>query len=653
MLCRIVLGGLILISSVLPLAHAQDKTQVPVEAFVEREQFSMPRLSPDGKHIAVNVRILRGEREVPTLTVYSLPELTVMSRLILPGFEVPINFFWASNSRLVIRKGIEVGDREPPQATGEIIAADLDGTKVEYLFGYKNISSARKGERYGNDYALGLISHIPESYNGTVLVSTHEWRRPRTNLLEINTLNGARHSVADIGMPDLDFLHQADGLARFAFGHDDKNELALFRFYEQEKEWKRVDNNKLGYEYEPLSFTADSQFFYLKHSIQGEPNKLYREHLASGERVLLGGDANGDISLLEYSSWPREPFAFTTAVGALKATYINKNSRDAKLHQTLSASFPDAYVHFINFSDDGKKLLFYVFSDRDPGAYYLFDRDTGKADLLFANLKGIDPDRMAVRKPIELKARDGFTLTGYLTAPANPSHKPLPLVLLPHGGPFGVQDTWSFDSDAQFLASRGYAVLQVNFRGSNGRGVAFRDAGMRQFGGKMIDDLIDGVKWASTQAEIDGKRVCVFGASYGGYAAMMVPVKAPNLVKCAIGYAGLYDLAGRYDQEGIKGETRMLNWLNIFMGSDLQKLVAESPINLADKVKVPVFLVHGNKDKRTELAQAEVMREALRKAGNEPQWMMVKNEGHGFYDSEHRKEFYLKLDAFLKKHIGD
>lgn len=634
-------------------AFAQNIAQVPVDAFVEKNQFTMPRLSPDGKHIAVSVRLMRGDREVPTLTVFSLPELNVVSRLILPGYEVPVNFMWSSNSRLVINKGIEVGDREPPQATGEIIAADLDGTKVEYLFGYKNISNSKRGERYGNDYAVGLVSHIPESYDGTIMVGTHEWRRPRTNLIQINTMNGVRHAVADIPLPDLDFVHQNDGLARFAYGRDDDNRVALFRYSDQDKQWNRVENSRLGFDYVPLGFSSDNQFFFLKFSEKGEASRLYREHLQSGERVLLGGDAIGDVSTIEYSSWPSEPFAFTSAVGAKKAIYINKNSRDAKLHQTLSASFPDAYVHFINFSDDAKKLLFYVSSDRDPGAYYLFDRDTGKADLLFANLKGIDPDLMAVRKPIEFKARDGMLITGYLTAPNSTDGRKLPLILLPHGGPIGIRDNWSFDADAQFLANRGYAVLQVNFRGSSGRGTAFQMAGARGFGGVMIDDLIDGLKWAGTQPSIDAKRSCVFGASYGGYAAMMVPIKAPNLVKCAVGYAGLYDLVGRFSQDGIKGDTQLTNWLRTFMGDDMQKLAAESPINLADRIKVPVFLVHGNKDKRTELAQAEVMRETLKKTGNEPDWLMTKNEGHGFYDSEHRKEFYLKLEAFLKKHIGN
>jgi dipeptidyl aminopeptidase/acylaminoacyl peptidase len=355
---------------------------------------------------------------------------------------------------------------------------------------------------------------------------------------------------------------------------------------------------------------------------------------------------------MEYTARPSVPFAVTTLIGIPKARYLDENAPDAVLHKTLSASFPDAYVHFINFTDDGQKLLFGVSSDRDPGSYYLYDKKTGKAELLMENMPGIDPAQMAERKPIQFAARDGLQITGYLTLPNNPGKKKLPLVLLPHGGPFGVLDTWYFDSDAQFLASRGYAVLQVNYRGSDERGPRFKQAGYRQWGGKLIDDLIDGVKWTTARPDIDGARVCVYGASYGGYAAMMVAVREPSMFKCAVGYSGQYDLPDIYTQEGVKGNAHATAFFAKTLGDDHAQLVANSPTHLADKLKLPILMTHGDKDKTTPLPQAEMMRDALTKAGNPPEWSMVKREGHGFYDPGHRKEFYLRLEAFLAKHIG-
>jgi dipeptidyl aminopeptidase/acylaminoacyl peptidase len=275
-----------------------------------------------------------------------------------------------------------------------------------------------------------------------------------------------------------------------------------------------------------------------------------------------------------------------------------------------------------------------------------------KAELLFANMPRIEAEQMAERKPVTFKARDGLALSAYLTLPNNPGGNKLPMVLLPHGGPFGLYDEWHFDTDAQFLASRGYAVLQVNFRGSGGRGLGFEHAGYRQWGGKIMDDLADGVKWATARADIDAGRVCVYGASFGGYAALMLPVREPAMFKCSVGYAGRYDLVTKYDQKGIKGDTRLTNFLVTTMGDDPAVLAANSPTNLAAQIELPVLLVHGGNDKTTVLDQAEAMRDALVKAGRPPEWMLVDREGHGFYDSEHRKEFYQRLEAFLARHIG-
>ncbi|MBY0572546.1 MAG: S9 family peptidase, partial [Undibacterium sp.] len=218
--------------------------------------------------------------------------------------------------------------------------------------------------------------------------------------------------------------------------------------------------------------------------------------------------------------------------------------------------------------------------------------------------------------------------------------------------PFNVSDNWYFDDDAQFLASRGYAVLQVNYRGSSGRGMNYVSAGWKEWGGKIINDLIDGVKWANTQEGIDPERTCTFGASFGGYASFMLAIKEPTLFKCAVGYAGIYDLASIYTQEKEKASTKTTHYFEKTMGNDPLELAKISPSHHADQIKIPVMMVHGGKDKTTELAQAEDMRDALIKAGNPPDWTYVRSEGHGFYDSENRKNFYLKLEAFLKKHLG-
>ena len=632
-------------------AHAADAL-VPIAAFVERQQFTQPRLSPDGKHIALNVRIMRNGREVPTLSVYTLPELKPVSVIALPGFEIPVNIHWLTATRLIVEKGLEMGLRERPQATGEVVAVNLDGSKQEYLYGYKGFRQSSKGDRYGSDYGYADLAGSPTVRDGHVFLGTHLWEGKHSLLYDINSMTSARKLLADLPMRDTSFLVQNDDTPRFASAFDDDNKPILMRYDSASREWKNIDAKLLGTTYSPFMFSRDDKSFFAWFSEKGEASAIVREDMASGQRTTVVPSHFGSVRTIESSGYPREPFAVSFSNEVTRANYIDPANPDAILHKTLSAAFPDSYVNFINFSDDGQVLLFGVSSDRDPGSYYLYDKKSAKASLLFSNMPGIDPEQMAERRPVRFNARDGMVLSAYLTVPRNAQKKKLPMVLLPHGGPFGVGDDWFFDTDAQFLASRGYAVLQVNFRGSSGRGETFMEAGYREWGGKIMNDLVDGVKWAATQPDIDGNRVCVFGASFGGYAALMLPVREPAMFKCSVGYAGFYDLASGYTQDNALGEVQTKNYLAKTMGTDPAFLADNSPTHLADKITLPVLMVHGSDDKIAELGQAKMMRDALIKAGHPPEWILVANEGHGFYDAEHRKMFYEKLEAFLAKHIG-
>lgn len=633
------------------LASAADRPLIPVDHFVERDTYSMPRLSPDGKHIAVNVRVKRNGRMAHTISVYALPELKNVAMIGMAAFEIPTNFEWVSNERLVVTKGREVGDRQAPEATGEVVSVNLDGSKPQYLYGYDNYKQNTKGVRYGDDYGFGEVAFVPPELNNRVLLSTYLWSAERSMLYEIETVGSARKLLADVPARHLTFHVQNNGTARFATGTDDNNIPVVYRKDDAADAWKKLDFSEPNARYHPFAFTPDDKSVYVSHSPNGGPYVVMLEDLASGKRTTVASDPIGSVDV-QYTSKPHLPFAYSTEVAIPKASYLLPDHPDAQLHKTLSAAFPKEIVRFINFSNDGQRLLFAVASDRDPGSYYLYDRKTAKAELLFTNMENIEPDQMAERRPITFKSRDGVTLTGFLTIPQNAGKDKVPMVLLPHGGPFKVNDEWYFDTDAQFLASRGYAVLQVNFRGSGGRGMDFEASGYKQFGGKIMDDLVDGVKYANGLDFIDGKRVCVFGASFGGYSALMLPVREPAMFKCSVGYAGVYHLPSTYAQEGLRRSKGSRNYWLKTMGDDMPTLDKQSPASLASQIKLPVLLVHGGNDKVTELKQATMMRDALIAAGNTPEFILEKDEGHGFYDEQRRKAFYEKLETFLAKHIG-
>ncbi len=231
----------LLLLSLLPLATLAAQPLIPVDHFTEQYTYSDPVISPDGKHLAVNIRMLRNQRMIPTMNVFTLPELKRVSTIALPVWEIPVGFTWISNTRLAVRKGLEIGLRVAPVPTGEIIAVNLDGTGQQYLFGYKNFKQSTKGTRYGDDEGYGVITHVPHSLDGHLLVGTHEWGSDRTMLYDIDSLSSSRRLLANIPHKRLDFIVQQNGKPRFASGSDEKNDPVLFRFDDASDKWKKVN----------------------------------------------------------------------------------------------------------------------------------------------------------------------------------------------------------------------------------------------------------------------------------------------------------------------------------------------------------------------------------------------------------------------------
>lgn len=625
--------------------------KVPLSAFVHEDKYANPRLSPDGRYIAITVRSRSGERFVPVVTIYTLPDMKIAGGVRMPVFQVPLNYTWVSKTRLAITKGLEMGSRETPEPTGEVLATEFDGSKQEYLYGYNMARTARRGEQYGDDLGNGYIEALPPSRNGHFFLTSHEWRGSHTMLYDIDSANAARYLVAELPEPRLRFLVQHNGKPRFGFGTGEDAYATIYRYKDSSASWEKYTASP-GRRFVPMDFSADDSEFVAIHSADGGPDQLVRENTASGARTTLFADPRGSVDELMYGAGVGLPFGASGAVGIPAVRYFDADSDGAKLHKVLSAQFPDSFVRFINFTQDGNTLLFSVESDRDPGSYYVFHKQSMSADLLFTSLSKLAPADMAERRPIAFKARDGLDLYGYLTLPRHPAGTKLPLVLLPHGGPHGPSDSWFFDRDAQFLASRGYAVLQVNYRGSGGRGVEFERAGYRQWGAKIQDDLVDGVRWAVAQGDVDGARVCAYGASFGAYSALMLAAREPALFKCAVGYAGVYDLNLMYEKVGVRRYKTDVNTIRKYIGEDKQELNRYSPVTLARQITSPVLLVHGEKDKIAPFEHAKAMRAALIDAQRPPEWLAAPTEGHGFYNTDNVTMFYERLEAFLGKHIG-
>ena len=616
---------------------------IPAAHFVEDDAYTNPVLSPDGSHLAVLTTLPDWIGSVKTLAIIRVKDFKIVTAVKMERFEVPLDHVWVSNTRLVVAKARDFGDDEKPTPTGEILTLNLDGSGQDYLYGRLRGTAA--------DAGFGVVSGLPAQLNGHFYMTEYEYGRKNSALYDVDSVANTRAPLLQLPFAGVEMLFDHQSRPRFASAYTRDAKVAFLQFDAAKSTWVQQQQEAEGNYFAPLAFSADDSAVYATLSQAGKPAALVRQDLATGERTVVAEDPAFDITLVKAGRNTREPFGWMPAGGSPRLHYLDPASKLAQLHQRLSGNFPGSYVRLLNTSETNDRLLFYVSSGRDPGAYYIYDSAANRADLVSTSLPRLDPDQLGERKPISFKARDGVALHGFLTLPAAPPPGPLPLVLLPHGGPHGIADDWRFDPYAHFLASRGYAVLQVNYRGSGGRGAAFVKAGYEQWGGRIQDDLADGVRWAVKEGIADQRRMCVFGMSFGAYSAMMLAAREPGMFRCAAGYAGVYDLEMLLRDEDKKDRIVADGVIRKYLGKDPAQHRLNSPVNLAGNIKLPVLLIHGTSDEITPVAQGRAMRAALTAAGNPPEYLQVRNEGHGFFLPENKLKVLLKLEEFLKRNL--
>ncbi|MET0254753.1 MAG: S9 family peptidase [Luteibacter sp.] len=622
---------------------------IPVADFARRMPLTEPSLSPDGQYVSMAFHDPDGKNH--GLAIYKVTDMSKPSTLIrMPPYETPAGMTWASNTRLVVARGKVDGSIGATSYTGELMAIDVDGKNADYLFGYE--SFGKRAATRALDRGWGTIEGRPTEANGHFYMRATLWNdQGRSTLYDVDAQSSARKLLADIGERDMDFMIAPDGTPRFAFGTDDNFKWVVF--HREGSGWTRIPSTAQQLHFVPIAKVAGSERIYANFSPNGRGGEMVEQDEDGGNvKVIRKDDFSSVSSAGLWTPAPLRPFGTIATTGIPKVEYIDPQAPIAKLHMALSAKFPGNVVRFIDWSQDGGELMFEVAGDREPGRYMLIDTHTYKVTKLFDAKPWVDPSKMSERRPLRFKASDGTELEAILTFPKGRPEANLPMVLLPHGGPHGIADDWYYETDAQFLANRGYLVLQVNYRGSGGRGRAFEEAGYLKWGTRIQEDLIDGVKWAIAQNYADPKRVCVFGASFGGYSALMVPARAPGMFKCAVAYDGIYDLDMMYNKGDIQQKKLGESYLTRVIGRDQADLAANSPTHLADKIDVPVFLIHGEDDQRAPFAQFKAMRAALDAAHKPYETLTKPDERHGFVKPANIEELYSRLEAFLEKNIG-
>lgn len=628
-------------------------TPAPVDLgpLLKRGEFNAIKLSPTGEFYAATVPL----ENKTALVVIRRADRKVIAQFAL-GRDTHISrFTWVNPTRLLVGMAEKMGFLDQPQGTGELFAVDTDGSVPKILVGSRGgvaEYATRIAQNGSEQVAAFLIDDLPGD-DQHVLISVQPFVRDAfTRVEKMDVYSGRRTPVTRAPVARASFTTDNRGQVRFATGAGKDNVSKLFHRADSDAEWVLInDEGTTDREEFPVGFASDNRTAYLRSENAQGTDSIIAYDTGSGERKPLLRDERFDPNYMLGSL-----DGTNVAIGALymggkpRSAFFDENSVDARLHRKLEKAFPGQTVWISSATADGQLAIVEVSSPSNPGDFYLFDQKTQDAAHLLSRRQWLDPDLMASVRPIELKARDGLALNGFLTIPAGSNGQGLPMVVMPHGGPFGIFDAASFDDDAQLLAKAGYAVLQVNYRGSGNHGRAFLHAGARQWGGTMQDDVTDATKWAVEQKFADPSRICIYGASYGAYAALMGVAKEPGLFRCAAGYVGVYDLELRHGQLGRSGGSSQ-TFADEWMG-DRKALGAISPTSLAGNIKVPVFLAAGGEDTVTPIAQTRRMEAALRKASVPVETMYALTEGHGFYTDANRKEFYTRLLAFLSTHLG-
>jgi len=398
----------------------------------------------------------------------------------------------------------------------------------------------------------------------------------------------------------------------------------------------------------PLGISADDKTAYVQSEEKDGPDSILAFDVETGASKRIVRDEFADPTSLIHAVGKRAPIGVLYAGAAPRYVYFDPDSEDAKVHQRLQKAFPGLVVSTSTYTTAKHEVLVYTYGDREPGGYYVMNLDTRKVSPMMFAADWLDPERLAPTKDLSFKARDGRQIPVFLTLPPGSDGKHLPMVVHPHGGPY-AEDSWGYDPDVQVLAAHGYAVLQVNFRGSTGYGLSHEVAGYKQWGLAMQDDLTDATRWAIAQGVADADRICIYGASYGGYASLMGVAKEPTLYKCAVGQVGVYDLAKMRSDDSLGNDFLRRYHERVMDDGDLAPV---SPSRLAERIKVPVLISSGNLDERLPIKQSEMMEAALKQAGVPVETLYFKTEGHGIYKREHRAEFYARLLNFLHANIG-
>ena len=600
--------------------------QPPLRDFFKNPEQTAHQLSPDGKYLAF---LAPNEQRRMNVHVQAIGSKD-FKRITNETARSIAGYFWKGNDRLLYVKDFG-GDEN-----FHVVSIDKAGKDLKDLTPFEKIHAR-------------IVDDL-EDHPTDILIAHNKRDAKIFDVYRINTVTGDSKVVAENPGNVTEWKTDHDGKLRVAIKIDGVNSSILYRTDETEP-FKTILTTNFREKVNPLFFTFDNKKLYTA-SNRGRDKAaivVLNPETAKEEEVLFE-HPEVDVDDLHYSRRRKLLTAVSYTTWKKKRKFLNNETES--IYQVLKSKLPGYEIDLASHNKEEDKFIVATYNDRNRGARYLFDTKTKELSKIADLSPWLNENDLAQMKPISYASRDGLTIHGYLTLPNGKTHKSLSVIIHPHGGPW-VRDRWGFNPIVQFLANRGYAVFQPNFRGSTGYGRKFWEISFKQWGKTMQDDVTDGVHWLVKEGIADPKRICIFGGSYGGYATLAGITFTPDLYACAIDFVGVSNLftfmktIPPYWMPELEMAYEMIGHPE----KDKELLTSASPVFHVDKIKAPLLIAQGAKDPRVNKAESDQIVEALKKRGSHVEYMVKENEGHGFNNEENRFEFYEAMERFLAQHL--
>lgn len=625
----------------------------PIHLLSQNSLYSEVKLSPDGRFLSVII----DDEGKKAIGIIEMTTFEMVHGIRLPGQLQVGSYVWANNERLVIKLAETVPWIKQPQYYGELFAINWDGSDGKMIYGYR-AGNLRPGSSINQGQSTrgwaDIVNLLPQNEK-QILIKSTPWSDGRgdrfADLVLLDIYNGRARKMITAPVSYASFITDGQGELKFALGTHEDYSKRLYRYLKDENSWSEIAQPNFGTAFYPIGFNEKADSVYVLDNYQQDKVGLFRLNLTDFSYRAIFTDPKVDITSYEKTQGDDRVFALKLEDGAPRYQMLADSSVDAQIFKGLLSNFPEHSLEITSKTADDAYWTVHTYSDTHPGTYYIYEREHKRLSKLFDAMPALEGSHFSATQSIVFDSFDGMKIPGYLTA-SNVDNPRKPLVILVHGGPHGARDYWGFDPEIQVLTQAGYAVLQVNYRGSDGYGVAHETAGYFQWGNAMMRDIIAGANWAIAQGYTTAGNLCIMGASFGGYAALQASTLAPDLFKCAIGVAGVYDLTMMATDGDIPKLAFGVAYLDSVLGKDVAQLKEYSPVYQASKLKANVLLAHGKRDKRAPLEHALRMRKALDAANVDYQWLQFNDETHGFYSPENREVYYRSVLAFLQQNLG-